>query len=294
VQHELKLPLGREISVVPNIGPARRAAIMLARDRQSRVGLRIERYQGDGTDFDCLRDYRQGDDHRAIHWRSSARHRTLFCRQYRAERDRQLVLAVDTGHLMCEPMAGGVPKIDRAVSAALLLAFVSLKSGDRVGLFAFDERVGLFIAPGAGMSQFRTLAQRTAQLDYTHAETNFTLGLTSLSQKLNRRSLIVLLTDFVDTITAELMLENLSRLGRKHLVLFVSLRDPDLVDLSRAPPSGVLELNRAVVASSYLQERLLVLKRLQRLGLLTIDAEPERVGPELINRYLEIKRRELV
>jgi uncharacterized protein (DUF58 family) len=148
VQHELKLPLRREISVVPNIGPARRAAIMLARDRQSRVGLRIERYQGDGTDFDCLRDYRQGDDHRAIHWRSSARHRTLFCRQYRAERDRQVVLAVDTGHLMCEPMAGGVPKIDRAVSAALLLAFVSLKSGDRVGLFAFDERVGLFIAPG--------------------------------------------------------------------------------------------------------------------------------------------------
>jgi len=294
IQNEVKLPLDRSISVVPNIGLARRAALRFARDRQSRAGLRIERYQGDGTEFDCLRDYREGDDHRAIHWRSSARHRTLYCRQYRAERDRQVVLAVDTGHLMCEPMAGGIPKIDLAVSAALLLAFVSLKSGDRVGLYSFNERVGPYLAPEAGVSHFRTLAQRTAQLDYTTAETNFTLGLTSLSQKLNRRSLIVLLTDFVDTITAELMLENLSRLGKKHLVLFVSLRDPDLRDLSRAPPASVLELNRAVVAASYLQERLLVLKRLQRLGLLTIDAEPKQVGPELINRYLEIKRREQV
>jgi uncharacterized protein (DUF58 family) len=111
---------------------------------------------------------------------------------------------------------------------------------------------------------------------------------------LKRRSLVVLLTDFVDTVTAELMVENLGRLARTHLVVFVTLNDPQLSALARTAPSSVLELNRAVVAAADRREREVVLKRLRRLGLFTIDADPAKVQPVLINRYLEIKRRELV
>lgn len=287
-------PLHRVVTVVPDVLPTRQAALRLLRDPSYRAGLKIEKYKGDGTEFDSLRVFVEGDDRRSIHWRASARHRTLLCRQYRAERNHQIVLAVDTGHLMSEPLAGGIPKVDHAVTAALLLAYVGLHSGDRVGCFSFDAGVGGFLEPRAGVAQYRRITGFTSGIDYSTAETNFTLGLTALSEKLKRRSLVVVLTDFVDTVTAELMVENLARLARTHLVVFVSLSDPRIRRLASTPPSDILDLNRAVVAGSYRKERDVVLKRLQRLGLFTIDADPPEVRSSLINRYLEIKRRELV
>ncbi len=290
----VKFPLKRRIPIVPNILSVRRAAFRSLSDQNYRAGLKIERYKGHGTEFDSLRDFVEGDDLRTVHWRSSARHKKIICRQFRAERNHQVILAIDTGLLMSEPLAAGIPKVDHAASAALLLAYIGLKSGDRVGFFTFGAKVGLFAAPQGGMAHHRKLTYLTSLISYSDTETNFTLGLTTLSQKLSRRSLVVVLTDFVDTVTAELMLGNLGRLAKKHVVVFVSLRDPDLQTLSRTEPNSVLKLNRAVVANYYLRERHIVLKRLKRQGLLTIDTEPAQIGPELINKYLYVKRRELI
>lgn len=289
-----RISLSHRLSVVPNIVPTRQAALLSLTETTLQTGFKVERYKGEGTEFDSLRDFVAGDDHRTIHWRASARHRTLLCRQFRAERNHQVIIALDTGHLMSEPLGGGIPKMDHAVSSALLLSYVCLKTGDRVGLYTFDARVGVFSEPQGGMRHHRILTQLTSQIEYTGVETNFTLGLTNLSQKLRRRSLIIVLTDFVDTVTAELMMENLERLAKKHVVVFVSLRDPQLIALTLVRPESTPCLNRAVVAHSYLKERDLVLRRLQRRGLFTIDAEPGRVGTELINRYLHIKRREMI
>jgi uncharacterized protein (DUF58 family) len=293
MERVFRVPLAREVSIVPNVLPARRAALRMMLDRQFFQGMKIERYRGDGTEFESLREYVPGDLMRDVHWRSSGRHRKLLSVQHRAERNHPIVIAVDTGRLMAEPI-GGLPKLDRSIEAALLLAFVGLKSGDRVGLFGFAEKPGLILPPEGGVSQFRFIQQASTRLTYSHEETNFTLGLTTLSQKLHRRSLVVVLTDFVDSITAELMLENLARLNRKHLVVVVALRDPLLDTWRRTPPTTVLELNRANAAAAALAERELVLRRLQQLGLQIIDAAPHRIGPELVNRYLDIKRRERV
>ncbi len=294
LQFTLRVPLNHEMAIVPNVAPVRRAALRFLADRRFRAGLKIEKYKGDGTEFHALREFVDGDDTRTIHWKASARHRSLFCRQFRAERNHQIVLAVDSGRLMSEPLGGGIPKLDHAVTAALHLAYVSLKSGDRVGLFAFDARPGLYAAPQGGMGHYRALAHLSARIEYTEAESNFTLGLTTLLQRLQRRSLVVVLTDFIDTVTAELLVESLERLARRHVVVFVSFRDPELQSLALERPATVLAINRAAVAYSYLHDRHVVMRRLECLGLFTIDAEPARIGPELINRYLDIKRRELV
>ncbi|MBX3442650.1 MAG: DUF58 domain-containing protein [Planctomyces sp.] len=284
----------RRIAVAPNILPARRMALRCAQDRHFYAGLKIERYRGDGSEFDSLRDFTVGDELRTVHWRATGRHRRVLSQQFRAERNHQVVVALDAGRLMSEPFVGDVPRLDRAVAAALVLGFVSLKSGDRCGLFAFADRVRAWRKPVSGMAGFRALQQQTALIDYSRAETNFTLGLTSLTRKLSRRSLVVVLTDFVDSIAAELMVENLGRLARKHVVVFVTLRDPLLAAWAHAVPQDVLSLNRAITAASFQRERQTVLRRLERMGLHTIDAEPDRIGPEIINRYLDIKRREQI
>jgi uncharacterized protein (DUF58 family) len=287
------IDLRRQAAVVPDILPVRATALRFLTEREFRAGFKIERYTGDGSEFDSLKEYVRGDDHRAIDWKTSARHKKLVARQHRAERNHQVVLAIDTGHLMSEPL-GGIPKLDHAVNAALLLAYISLKAGDRVGLATFDARMGLHVEPKGGIRGFRILSQMAAQIEYSDRETNFTLGLTSLAQRLSRRSLVIVLTDFVDTISAELMLENLNRLARRHVVIFVALQDPGLAATAAGAPTDLVELNRAVVAGGLLRDREVVLRRLRRQGIHPIDAAPAQVTPRLINAYLDIKRRERI
>jgi uncharacterized protein (DUF58 family) len=293
VEMTVRFPLEREIPVVPDVQPVRQVALRFHIAREFRAGHKVERFKGEGTEFDSLKDFTRDDDHRAIDWKQSARHRKLLARQFRAERNHQVMLAVDTGRLMGETLAG-IPKLDHAINAALLLAWICLRTGDRVGLYTFDAKVGLLLEPQGGLRAHPALTKMSGRVAYSDAETNFTLGLTTLAQRVRRRSLIVVLTDFVDTLTAELMLENVDRLARRHLVVFVALRDPSLERTAAAEPASSLALNRAVVAQTFLHEREVVLRRLRRLGILPIDTEPQHLGSRMINSYLEIKRREMI
>jgi uncharacterized protein (DUF58 family) len=292
VRRERRQALDLTVPVVPDIRAVRAAALSMS-DHDPLAGLKADRFVGTGSEFESLAEYRQGLDHRAIDWKSSARHRKLLVRQYRVERNHQVILAFDTGRLMGEPLAG-VPKLDAAINSGLLLSLYSLRAGDRVGIFAFDEQVRQYIKPAGGMQTIHRLQHQTAALEYSPNETNFTLGLTHLARQLKRRSLIVVLTDFVDTVTAELMLDNLSRLARRHVLIFVSMRDPAVAEMARQLPSEVLDMHHSVVAYDLLREREKVVLRLRRMGIHCIDAPPDAVGPALLNRYLDIKRRELI
>ncbi|MBI4952175.1 MAG: DUF58 domain-containing protein [Myxococcales bacterium] len=288
-----RVPLARTLAIVPNLPHVRGHALAVWGARDLEAGLKIERFLGDGSEFDSLREFMPGFDRRSVDWKASARHTKLLARQYRAERSHQIVLAVDTGRLMAEPLLG-LPRLDHAVHAALQLGLVSVRAGDRVGLFAFDERPRRLLAPRAGMGAFRLMLAASSELAYSNAETNFTLGLTSLMASLSRRSLVIVLTDFVDTVSAELVFDNLLRLSRRHLCVFAALRDPVLDAEATREPARPRDLQRAIVADSLAQERELVLRRLARHGIGCIDAAPGELGSALCNRYLEIKRRELV
>src|SRR6266545_32882 len=286
-------PVAAEVPVVPNLRAVRAAALRFFSHRDFLSGLKVERYVGDGSEFESLREYMPGLDHRAIDWKASARHRKLLSQEFRAERNHQVIITVDTGHLMSEPL-GGVPRLDHAINAGLLLSYFSLRTGDRVGLYGFDAEVRVFAEPAGGMGTFARLQRLTADLEYGRAETNFTLGLANLATRLRRRSLIVFLTEFVDTITAELMLENVSRLSVKHLVVFVALRDPTLGEIAAKEPRSLGDLHRAVVAGDFTRERETVIGRLRRMGVHCLDVPPDRLSMSLLNRYLDIVRRELV
>lgn len=287
-----QVPLDATVPIGPNVKAASDEAMRLFTTQDLHVGLRVERHRGDGTEFDHLREYVPGFDIRSIDWKASARHATLLVRETRAERNRQVVLAIDSGRLMAEPL-DGIPRLDHAVTAALTLAYVSLHVGDRVGLVSFDDRLRQYCAPAGGATSIAALRHTAAGIDYSSSETNFTLGLMELQRRQTRRALVVVMTDFVDTVTAELMVENVTRLSRRHVVLFVALQDPLLLTVADRRPDDIGDLQRAVVAHSLLRDRELVLRRLARLGILCVDAPPGRVSGQLIDRYLYAKRKEL-
>ncbi len=282
----------RSFPITPNITAVRDAALRLF-SRDATLGVKAQIESGEGSEFHALKEYQTGMDLRAIDWKQSARHGKLVGREYRAERNHPVILALDTGRLMCAPL-DGIPRIDHVINAALLLAFVSLKLGDRVGLFAFDAKPNLASGVARGAGAFPLIQRLAASIDYSTAETNFTLGLTTLAGKLDRRALVVVFTDFADPTSAELMLENVTRLLRTHLVLFVVLRDEELESLADREPKDADDVTRAVIAGSMLQQREVVLNRLRRAGAQIVEASAARLGPDVVNSYLDAKRRELV
>jgi uncharacterized protein (DUF58 family) len=292
VEWQVRTEVDRKIAIVPDVRPVRAAALIAVRPSGA-AGVKTMHFVGEGSEFDALRDYAPGYDHRAMSWRASARHQRLLVREFRAERDQPVVLAFDTGHLMSEPL-DGIPRLDHAITAGLLLASSCLRNGDRVGLFSFAARPGEFRAPVGGTHAFAGIRDWTSRLAYGAEESNYTLALSHLSERLKRRSLVVLMTDFVDVVAAQLMLENVARLTRRHLVLFATLTDPVPRRLLEAEPATIGDLHRAVVAGQFLRERETVLSRLKRLGVHCLDSEPRDLRAGMVERYLWIKRRELI
>lgn len=285
--------LDARVPVVQDVGAARAVALRFFGSRAPATGVKLERFAGEGSEFESLRTWTPGLDPRGVDWKASARHRRLLCRRFRAERNHQVIAAIDCGHQMSEPLAG-IPRVDHAVQRALALAWLALRTGDRVGMFGFDAEPRAFVEPQSGTRAFVALRRAAAALEYGDAETNFALGMLSLTGRLRRRSLVVVFTEFLDSITSELMLDHVARLARRHVVIFVTLRDPAVEDLVGGEQRRLIDLHRSVVASGLRAERDAVLQRLRRAGVHVVDAEPAQATVQLLNRYLDVKRRELV
>jgi len=285
-QHEFSVP--EPIPVIPDVAGAKAEAARLFA-REAPVGVKVVMDRGQGSEYQSLQEFQQGMDPRTVDWPQSARHGMLLAKEYRTERNHPVFLCLDAGRLMSEPVAGA-PKIDRAINAALLLGYAGLKVGDRVGLFAFDDKPRVFSRAVSGVRAFPSLQTMAARIDYSTEETNFTLGLSTLSGELERRALVVVFTDFADTTGAELMLDSIARMVRRHLLMFVVFQDDELEGLARTAPRTAEDITRAVVADALLRERQVVMTRLRRLGVEIVEAPVDKLGPALIARYLDLKR----
>lgn len=284
--------LGVPAPVLTDLQGVRDEAVrMFARDALSGAKTQIE--IGEGSEFQALRDYQPGMDRRSIDWKQSARHSALLAKEFRTERNHNVIMALDCGRAACEPV-GGMPRIDQFIHSALLLSYACLRSGDRAGVFAFDSQPRLSTGAIAGADAFRVLQSVVGRIDYSTHETNYTLAMATLSGELQRRSLIVVFTDFTDSTAAELMIESLGRLLRRHLLLFVVLRDEELESLASAAPVTAEDVSRAVVSGALLRERETVVGRLRRMGAHIVDVPARNVGAAVVNAYLDLKRRDLL
>lgn len=289
---QMRLPSDIVRPVNPDIRTIRSDAVRFI-TREADFGVKSQRDKGDGSEFDAMREFVPGMDRRSVDWKASARHMELMAKEFRTERNHNIVLAYDTGRLMCERL-GELSRLDHAVHAGLLLAYASLRGGDRVGVYGFDTQPRVMTGLVRGNAAFGKLQSEMSRLDYSPLDANYTLGLTRLSSGLNRRSLIILFTDFLDTTQAELMVENAARLAKRHLVLFAVFQDDDLERVMSRRPETPEDVTRAVIADNLLQERRTVMKRLKRLGIDVLEAPVESFSSDLLSRYLTILRQERI
>ncbi|MEO0976328.1 MAG: DUF58 domain-containing protein [Pseudomonadota bacterium] len=287
-----KLDLGAELRVVPNIRQVQSGEITTT-VMSTLYGVKENRALGEGSEFHQLRDFVPGMDIKSIDWKRSAKRRSLVAKELRAERNHHVIIALDNGYLMREEIAG-LPKIDHAVTAGLATAWAAAVGGDLVGYYSYDVRPRTFAAPAPGRSAFARLRNWTAELSYVSRETNHTLALTELNARTPKRSLIIVFTDFIDTTSAELLIENIGILAKRHLLIFVAIRDPDMETMVETAPDNLEGAATLVAANQSMNERRLVLERLARMGVTIVDAKPNAVTARLISTYLEIKAREMI
>jgi len=284
--------VGGSFPVLPDLRPVHDQGARIFQ-RYALEGLIAQVARGEGSNFDTLVEYQTGMDRRAIDWKQSARHVKLLAKQYRTERNNQIVFALDTGRQMCEPVAG-LARIDRCVSAILLTAWLALKLGDRVAINAFDSRPRLSSGFVSGGSAFPELERLAADIDYSGDETNYTFALTTLAARLSRRSMIVLFTEFTDPVSADFMLRAIRRMVETHLFVVVVLRDEELETIATAEPRTADDVTRAVTAAALLKDRRVVIGRLQHLGVHVVESDYDKVSERLVQSYLDIKKRDLL
>lgn len=288
VHVQKKVTLDKVISITPDLkGVEEDASNLFSRDNI--YGIRVQNQLYNGSEYHALREYDASQDHRRIDWRSSARHMKLYSREYQAERNHHIVLAYDTGRLMGEPLMG-LKRLDRAIYAGLLLGYCALKIGDNIRTFGFASRPQHVTPMISGTQAFEALKHQLAALDDSPEESNHTLALADLNAQVARRSLVVLFTDFIDEISADLMLEALNRVAKKHLVLFVAFKDEVVDDLMTRQPRQPEDVTRAVFAKRISSQRERVLSQLRRAGIEVLEAPTEGLATAIVSRYLALKR----
>ncbi|MFJ3158671.1 DUF58 domain-containing protein [Streptomyces kanasensis] len=243
--------------------------------------------RGEGTEFDSLREYVPGDDTRSIDWRATARQSSVAVRTWRPERDRHILLVLDTGRTSAGRV-GDVPRLDAAMDAALLLTALASRAGDRVDLLAYDRRVRARVQGRAAGDVLPAMVAAMATLEPELVETDArALGAAALTGA-PRRSLIVLLTSLDAAPVEEGLLPVLPQLTQRHTVVVASVADPHVQEMARSRGSARAVYEAAAGAQAQAQRRT-VAEQLQRHGVTVVDATPENLAPALADAYLELK-----
>ncbi|MCD2187555.1 DUF58 domain-containing protein [Actinomycetospora soli] len=278
------------VRVLPEFASRRHLPSRLARLREL-DGRRAVQVREAGTEFDSLREYVRGDDVRSIDWRASARSTDLVVRTWRPERDRHVLVVLDTGRTAAGLVGegtSGAPRLDASLDAALLLAALAARGGDRVDLLAVDRAVRASVIGARDPLPAMTAA--LSGVEPTLVETDMRLLAATVLTRASRRSLVVLFTGLDDAAVAEGLEPVLGPLLHRHTLLVAGVADPAVASLALGRGSGEAVYG-AVAATVAAEERRAVVGRLQRRGVEVVDAPPDELAPAVADRYLALKAR---
>ena len=256
------------------------------------LGARSSPRVGKGREFDRLREYVRGDEFRDIAWRASARHGKLITREFRLDRSQDVVVCLDRGHRMAARVAG-LSRLDHAVNAAVLLAYICNRMEDRIGLVSFATDVAIGVEPGRGTGHLRRLTAHAAGLRGAYVHTDYRALAAGLRRRRTRRALVVIFTALPE-IESDGLAAAVRTLVPRHLPLVVVLEDPALRAAAEGRPSGRAELAAVLVARDVVSAREQTVREARRLGALVVQTSPGESGAAAMNAYIDVKRRQLL
>lgn len=253
-----------------------------------RQGLRRRRQVGSGSEFERLRAYLPDDDFRHVNWKNTARLGKPVTNIYQAEKGRDVLICIDCGRMMGQ-IAGETRVLDAAVEAGMILARAVAKEGDRPGFVAFRDKVENYIPVKSGKVGAKRVADAIARLEVHPVHTSFAALAAAIGARQNRRSLVVIFTDFNDPQLAEDLAAAMRLLRSRHAAIVVGMRDPVLDEVAAGPTRGRENLCRALAAATLAEERDTAALDLRKLGVEVVECGEARMAASAVERYLSVK-----
>ncbi len=282
------------LRVLPPFNARKHLPSRLARLREldGRTSVQV---RGQGTEFDSLRDYVRGDDVRSIDWRATARKQDpttpagqkLVVRTWRPERDRRVVIVVDSGRTSAARIQDE-PRIDTAFESALLLAALATRAGDRVDLLVYDRRVRGRVQGASGAELLSRMVDAMAPIEPELIEMDWSVVPGLVRQVTSQRSLVVLATSIDAPGASRGLLGVLPELTRKHTVVVSSVTDPSVLEASR-DRSDRERVYRAASAERALLDVTRVSAAIRRSGAEVVTGAPQDLPPALADLYIALK-----
>ncbi len=280
-----RVPASQAVRVYPDLKQLQDFDALSKQDRELSL-VRVSRHQGGESEFARLREHVPDDDSRRVDWKATARRQKLTVREYQLESNQSIMFLLDGGRVMTG-VDSGISRFDHALNAALMLAHVAARGGDRVGALGFDDNLRVFLAPQAGRRASRAIIQATYDLFPRLVEPDFDLAFQSLSARIKSRTLVILFTHIIDFSAAETLVRRVKAVGRRHLPLIVCFRDLEVEALADAKGSADLYLKGA--AAEHLRWQRSLMQELKRSGALVLETTGRELTGKLVSRYLQIK-----
>lgn len=284
-------PVG--VKVYPSYLQLRHYELLAIHNRLTDLGIKRIRRVGHHTEFEHIREYVPGNDYRTINWKATARRHQLMVNIYQDERSQQVYSLIDKGRVMQQTFAG-MTLLDYAINASLVLSYVAVRREDKAGLVTFADRFETFVPASRREGQMTLLSDSLYKERTVFGETDFSALCAHLGRQVTKRSLLVLYTNFSTLVEVHRRLAYLQNLARRHCLLVVFFEDEDLRDYAASDSRSMEDYYQHVIAEKFIYEKRQIVSLLRRHGILSLLTSPTRLTPDLINRYIEIKNRQMI
>ncbi len=280
------------VKVYPSFLHLRRYQLMAVTDNPA-VGAKKVRRLGHSMEFEKIKNYVQGDDIRSINWKASARSGDLMVNTYTDARQQQIYCFIDKGRAMKMPF-DGLTLLDHSINAALALLNVALLRQDKAGLITFSQKINEVVAADRRSGQLNVLLEALYRQETDYKESDYEALWVGIHRQLNQRSFILLFTNFETMSSLERQLPYLRHIARQHLLCVVFFQNTLLKTLNESQPDTVEGIYIKTIADRFDFEKRQIVKELRRHGILSILTTPQNLSVDVINRYLELKARQMI
>lgn len=293
VQRRFTLCQPCDVKVYPSYLMLTRYELLAMSNNLTEMGIKKIRKVGNHTEFEQIKDYVSGDDFRLINWRATARTSRLMVNVYQDERSQQVFNIIDKGRVMQQAFQG-MTYLDYAINASLVLSYIAMRKEDKAGVVTFSDHFEDFVPASRRTGHMQNILEMLYRQQTRFAESDYSALVAEVNQHITKRSLLILYTNFANRISMERQLPYLLQLNRRHRLLVVFFEDHEVKDYLATRSESDEEYYRHVVAEQFAYEQRLIVSSLKQRGILALLTTPEALSVDVLNKYLEIKTRELL
>jgi len=281
------------IPVYPSFMQVRKYELLSQTTIQSEHGNKRMRKIGHSMEFEQIKEYVRGDDIRTINWKATARKGSLMVNNYTDEKSQQVYCLLDKGRLMKMPF-GDLSLLDYAINSTLVLSSVCLQKQDRVGVISFANKMGSILAADRKPIQREQVLELLYNQQTQFLESDYEMLYMQVRNRIKHRSLLVLFTNFESMSGLNRQLNYLRAMARHHLLLVVFFENTELHQLTGLDADNIEDIYVKTIAEKFEFEKRLIVKELNKHGILAVLTPPEKLTINTVNKYLELKARQAI